>query len=375
MSRKRQPARLRLEPAEFQADGSLKRAAVWYVVDGRTRRSTGCGESDIAGAEKALADYNAAKHAAAPAVRDKAAEATKIADVIAHYATVHGASVANPRELARRLGRLLEWWRAKTLDEVNRTECQRYAAFVGSDQSARRDLEDFRAAVNRYASDGLCRDEVKVWTPKKADPRGEFMTRDEIARLLWHCITKRGKQGNKVTTARTIRHLAPFILFAVCTGTRSSRVWQASFVQEEGRPWIDVENGIYYRAAPGERVSATKRAGTIVLPRRLMLHIRRWAKNRTYLCEYHGRPADPKKGLARAMTDVFGEGHGFKRHTLRHTAATWLMWAGRDPREIADYLSMSEKLLRDVYGHHHPDANKDVGDAFDHDAGRRKKRA
>ena len=42
-------------------------------------------------------------------------------------------------------------------------------------------------------------------------------------------------------------------------------------------------------------------------------------------------------------------------HTLRHTAATWLMQIGVSTWEAAGFLGMSEKTLRDVDGHHHPD--------------------
>src|ERR1035437_7387595 len=41
--------------------------------------------------------------------------------------------------------------------------------------------------------------------------------------------------------------------------------------------------------------------------------------------------------------------------TLRHTAATWLMQIGVSTWDAAGFLGMSEKTLRDVYGHHHPD--------------------
>ncbi len=41
-------------------------------------------------------------------------------------------------------------------------------------------------------------------------------------------------------------------------------------------------------------------------------------------------------------------------HTLRHTAATWLMQAGVDKWEAAGFLGMSVEMLDRVYGHHHP---------------------
>jgi len=42
-------------------------------------------------------------------------------------------------------------------------------------------------------------------------------------------------------------------------------------------------------------------------------------------------------------------------HTLRHTAATWLMQRAAPMWEAAGFLGMSEKTLRDTNGHHHPD--------------------
>lgn len=42
-------------------------------------------------------------------------------------------------------------------------------------------------------------------------------------------------------------------------------------------------------------------------------------------------------------------------HSLRHTAATWLMQAGIDPWEAAGFLGMTTEMLEKTYGHHHPD--------------------
>src|ERR1700719_3097040 len=47
-------------------------------------------------------------------------------------------------------------------------------------------------------------------------------------------------------------------------------------------------------------------------------------------------------------------------HTLRHTAATWLMQNGVDPWQAAGFLAMSVKTLLEVYGHHHPEYLKDA---------------
>ena len=45
-------------------------------------------------------------------------------------------------------------------------------------------------------------------------------------------------------------------------------------------------------------------------------------------------------------------------HTLRHTAATWLMQNGVPMWEAAGFLGMSKEILEKTYGHHHPDHMK-----------------
>jgi hypothetical protein len=42
-------------------------------------------------------------------------------------------------------------------------------------------------------------------------------------------------------------------------------------------------------------------------------------------------------------------------HTLRHTAATWLIQRGVPVWEAAGFLGMSPEVLQETYGHHHPD--------------------
>lgn len=51
-------------------------------------------------------------------------------------------------------------------------------------------------------------------------------------------------------------------------------------------------------------------------------------------------------------------------HTLRHTAATWLMQAGVDPWEAAGFLGMTVEMLSSRYGHHHPGHLNNAKTAF-----------
>jgi hypothetical protein len=62
-------------------------------------------------------------------------------------------------------------------------------------------------------------------------------------------------------------------------------------------------------------------------------------------------------------------------HTLRHTAATWRMQNGTPLWEAAGFLGMSEKTLRDVYGHHHPDYQSEAANRIGQRPNRPKKAA
>ena len=62
MSRLSHPARLWLEPEEFDTAGKRQRYATWVIRDGKIKIRTGCPAHDSAGAERKLAEYLAIKH-------------------------------------------------------------------------------------------------------------------------------------------------------------------------------------------------------------------------------------------------------------------------------------------------------------------------
>jgi hypothetical protein len=52
------------------------------------------------------------------------------------------------------------------------------------------------------------------------------------------------------------------------------------------------------------------------------------------------------------------------RHSLRRTAATWLMQAGVDMWEAAGWFGMTVEQLEANYGHHYPDFQEGVAEAL-----------
>jgi integrase len=130
-----------------------------------------------------------------------------------------------------------------------------------------------------------------------------------------------------------------------------------------------LENGVFYRLKIGKR-KTNKRQPPVALPSRLLAHMRRWV-DREIVCnhfvEWHGKAVTSVKngfgrGVAAAKLDI-SEGN-VTPHTLRHTAATWLMQRGADLWQSAGFLGMSVQVLIDTYGHHHPHHMREAAEAI-----------
>ena len=268
-------------------------------------------------------------------------------------------------EIEARIGRLNDFWGGKMLAEVNAQTCAAYVKHRGSPGGARRDLETFRAAINHHAKEGFHRGLVRISLPSKGEPRDRWLTRKEAAAIIWHCWRYREKQttppapqkGGQFKPTKAPRHVARFILIGIYTGTRAGAVAAASPYAEQGRSYVDLERGIFYRRPIGKRATK-KRATPAPVPPRLLTHLRRWTNRKlfaTCFVEFNGKPVSSvKKGFASAVRLAQLPGK-VTPHTLRHTAATWLMQRGVPIWEAAGFLGMSPEVLQATYGHHHPD--------------------
>jgi len=344
--------RLWLQPERQHKNGSVERAVYLILDDGGVKRSTGCGKDGRREAEDKLAEYLAEKRLK-HRPRDRSASEVAMADVLAIYATDVAKSHARPHETGARIERLLGWWGDKMLSAVTRSTCQQYAEFRGT-SSARRELEDMRAAITYHRKEGLCREVVEVTLPKKANARTNWHTRSEIAALLWAAWRYKEVQQGAATKRYRRQHLARFMLIALYTGTRPGAVCRSSFDQNQTDfGWLDVERGIFYRRPVGA-TDSNKRRPPVPLPSRLLAHLRRWKRmGMTYPVTFNGEPvADVGIAYRRNAVDARIKS---TPHTLRHTAATWLMQAGTDVWEASGFLGMTVEVLQETYGHHHPD--------------------
>ena len=364
MPRASKGARLHLRPERRDESGEITHHATWIIRDGKRDTFTGCRADEIAEAERQLQHYIASKYQ--PKRKEQDVESILVTDVLSIFIDDCRDRQANKKQFDRRMERLATWWTGKTLAGISGETCREYQKHKGNKGGARRDLEDLRAAINHHAKEGLHRGVVRVTLPPRGQPRDRWLTRKEAARLLWACWRasemqrrRRGADAGHVlpTAKRPLRHLARFVLIGLYTGTRASAIASASPIAAIGRSFVDLERGIFYRLAAGA-TPTKKRQTPVPLSPRLLTHLRRWHRlepTRSHFVEFNGEAVASVKTAFKRAVQLAKLSGSASPHTLRHTAATWLMQAGADRWQAAGYLGMSVETLEQVYGHHHPD--------------------
>lgn len=364
MPRSGKGARLWLRPARRDASGIITHPAVYLIRDGRYSESTRCGRNDRELAERRLGEYIARKHVTNSAIGKRHPSSIPVADVLALYARDIAPAHARPKETAQRISQLLRFFGAKLLSEVNGARCREYVAQRTSTSSARKELEDLRAAVNHHRREGLCSEIISVTLPEASVARERWLTREEAAHLLLTAWRHRERQGGSKTRRWTRRHVAKFILVALYTGSRASVICRAALQPTEGQGWIDLTRGVFYRRAQGVR-ETKKRTPPIPLPLPLLAHLRRWKRQgQSFAVEWNRKQVGDVDKAFRSAVRAAGLDSEVTPHTLRHTAATWQMQAGTDLWEAAGYLGMTVEMLSQRYGHHHPKHLTGARDAY-----------
>ena len=277
-----------------------------------------------------------------------------VANVLVLYAKEHAPTVRAPDRIAYAIKALVPILGELPVGSINSSVCQRYAeSRARAAGTVRKELGVLQAAINFAYSEGYLTATRKVRLPEKSAPRDRWLTRDEVARLLWAaCRSPKGK------------HLARFILTAIYTGTRSSAVLGLRFMPNAVGGWVDTERGVLYRRGTGE-AETKKRTPPVPIPRSLLAHMRRWERNGArYVVEVGGqRVASVKTVWKRALAEA-GIDH-CTRHDLRHTAITWAMQHGADRWHATGFFGLSLDMLERVYGHHHPDYMRSAVEAME----------
>ena len=356
MPRRSEGPHLKLERAEFAADGRTVRHASWIIRDGARKVRTGCRADETEAAQKRLAAYIIERYAPARD-RDRDPSQILIADVIAVYAEDIAGRHARPKEVSARLERVLDHFEGKRLSAVTGAACRAYVAARGKPGVARRELEDFRAAINHYHAEGFLASPVAVVLPERGAARERWLTRSEVARLILAAWRYREVQKGHATGRRSRRHVARFILVALYTGTRAGAICGAAIRPTVGSGYVDLEHGTFYRRAPGSRQTKKRQPPAPIHPR-LLAHLRRWERTgiaRQHVVEWQGSKVGRINKAFRATREDAGLGAEVIPHTFRHTAITLALRGGCPPWEACGYFGVTLEVLQEVYGHHCPD--------------------
>ncbi len=387
---------LREREPRYDSGGKLTHRGTFFIDDiGAKPRQTPTGCSFVDASEYASAreeallklhEYNVARFAAkaASGVAKGAsleAEHVKIGDLILFY--LHGEAEeieAMPdhrrREHLSHIQCLSGFWGDRCVSEINKINSKEYQK--GKKRSVARNKLILLKSIINYAAG---QSQVKIYEgqldyhqPSRLKSRVDYYEIDEMVRMYKAAMRRRrtwreGRQAVLEARGETVedqvavekryvaRHVGKFLLTAVMTGTRSSRIQEASFIREPGRPWIDLKNGIFYRAALEEDVAPNKRADPIQIPERLLRMMRRWHHGSAkvpgcrYLIEYNGRPVDCRKAFYTLKNEVLSPERAkvLNRHSLKHTAVTMLLKDGVSVEAVAHYVSTTPEVIRQVY--------------------------
>jgi integrase len=372
MPQKRKPPRLWLRT---ETDANGKPVSTWIIKDGGRNIRTGCGAFDVEEADRKLAEYRLEKY---EAPRGGRSTEILIGDVILVYARDVSGSTSRPKETQQALDRLNDFMGDKPVAEIRGKLCRSYAEHRNTASGARRDLEVLRAATNYYhAEHGL--DVLPRFTlPAKGTPRQRFMTRQEAAALLWACMGwEKVRTGDDARWTRRKgqkrMHLARLILIGLYTGTRPGAIKSLQWIRNTSGGWVDLDRGVIFRRAEGERVAHNKRKPPVKMARRLVAHAARWKRldgweddkvGLRYVVHYLGAAVTKENKAFRSAIAAAGLSSDVTPHILRHTRGTWLAQAGVPATEAASSLGLTVEEYERTYLHNDPAFQQRAADAF-----------
>lgn len=352
MPQKKRPARLWLRPD----------TGTWFIKDGTRRISTDCSESEVERAQERLAQHIAEQYQ--PQRGGRAAQVT-IGDVLLVYLEERAGKTARPKETEAMIGRLNDFFGSKVVSEIRGRTCRQFADDRGNEGGARRDLEVLRAAVNYYHAEHGLDMLPKITLPEKGTPRQRWLTRKEIASLI-----------RAARRTRQCKHLVRLIMIGLYTGTRLTALLNLQWMPSTVGGYVDLDKGVIYRKAEGERVAHNKRKTPVKIPPRLLRMMTYWKAADTgtddqgrpvclrYVVHFRGEKVVKPHKAFRTIRAAAGLSEDVTPHVLRHTRATWLAQAGIDAHEAAASLGLTVQEFERTYSHADPEFQRAAANAF-----------
>lgn len=335
------------------------REAVWVIRDGKSQVRTGCLEGDLERAEKELADYITKNWR--PDTSKRSLAAVRIEEVLALYALDQPVDKPSRKLIGYHIDNLTPFWGDKTLADVKGSTCRKYlehrtspSLWTSSSEvkrrkpqsikssTVRRELKTLQAAINHWHKESPLEAVPKVSLPPEGERRERVLSRSEVAKLLWACRKRKAP------------HVARFILIGLYTGTRHQAILKLRWSPALHGGHIDLERGVIYRRGSAEK-ETSKRRPPVGIPKRLDAFLARWRasdRDNASVIRHDGASILKMKRAWKGVVKAAGLGPDVTPHVLRHTAATWLLWSGKDIWEVGGIIGADASTVERVYGHH-----------------------
>lgn len=321
----------------------------WYItwtVNHRShKRSTGTASREEA--DLILAEFLQTRSRTAAGASDPSK--VLITDCLTLYAEERGPDVMGKETLGRAIVNLTAFWTENVVTDVTPQTCKRYATARGvGDGTVRRELGVLQAATNHAFKEGRITRKVPVHLPSKPESKVRWLTRSEAARLI---------RASRTPEARS--YMPKFILMGLYTGRRKEAILSLRW------PMVDLDECEIDFEIPGRKITK-KRRGKCPVPTKLLPHLRRWKAmggDMGFVINRDGKPlADIKKGFEAACRRA-GLGDDVTPHTLKHTAISWRLQAGKSIWDVSGFFATSVKTIADTYGHHSQEQMRETADA------------
>lgn len=308
----------------------------------------------------------------------KAENLISIGEIIAYYIHEHVPTLASPATALKCFDRLLPYWGDLRLEDIRKSKCRDYLSvrkkeFIQwqregayktertlSDETVRRELEQLQAAIRYAWSDNVIASFPAVWKPKKCQPKDRWLTKREAALLL--------ASAKKFPEAGEYLYL--FILLGLYTGARSTAILSLRWAD------VDFSSGLINFKSQGE--TQNKKKSIVPMPKRLFREMKKARVMGTetgYVIHQKKVVSDTagKKIIQIPIKSIKGSfGSACKKaglekvtpHTLRHTAASWMVQKGVPLHKVAKYIGTTMEVIEKTYGHLEPDHLKEAMESY-----------
>lgn len=345
----------------------------WYITwteAGRSKRST-TGTKDYRQARKVLRAFELKQERKSA----KGPDTLPISDVLANYWERHAKTLPSAEAIEIRTKRLNKFFGASTVDVIGAASDDRFKAQCLREKLSIGTINLHRGTLRAALKQAVRYNELAVapFVPadEEPEPRPDFLTRGDVARLL-------------KAARRKWPHVALFIRLAIYTGARRSAILQLTWDR------VDLHAGTVDFRLPGVRHSRKRRAVT-GLPTRLLASLRRLYERQEgdHVIQYQNarnkepltKEGEPKtarsiKSIRRAfdLAAAAAELPSVTPHILKHTAVSWALRVA-SPWIVSGMTATSIRTLQKVYGKHMMGDLKEAAEAVARASHTRKIRA